>query len=197
MSDTGISSGEKKVVIVGAGFVGSTIAYALMLKNLTEEIVLIDSDQKKAAAEALDMQHGITLAGSPSARVGGYEDCEDANLIIITAGRNRRLGESRLDLIADNLSIMRSIVDQIKPYSKKSVILIVANPVDILTYFCDKWMGVTNGRVFGSGCILDTSRLVYKIAEYAGLDINMVKCDVAGEHGESQFPLWSRLTGFR
>lgn len=194
MRETGTIYKKKKVVLVGAGFVGSTIAYALMMKNLAEEIVLVDANREKAVAEALDIQHGISFLGVPSVRAGGYEDCADANLVIVAAGRNRKPGENRLDLLSDNIAIMRTIADQIRPFFNRGVLLVVSNPVDILTYKLDKWLGLANGHVFGTGCVLDTSRLVYGIAEYAGLNIEMVKCDIVGEHGDAQFPVWSRLT---
>lgn len=188
------SFGNRKVVIIGAGYVGASIAYALTIKNLAHEIVLIDRQSEKATAEAMDIQHGIPYMGVSAVRAGDYSDCINADLIIITAGRNRKNGESRLDLISDNVEIMRQVVDRITPYYNRGVILVVANPVDIMTYICDKLMGLPNGRVFGTGCILDTSRLIRGIANYTNLNIEAVKCNIVGEHGDSQFPVWSRLT---
>lgn len=186
--------GDRRVVIIGAGFVGSSIAYALTIKNLAREIVLVDVDESKADGEALDIQHGIPYMGCSSVRVGDYTDCRNADLIIVTAGRNRRPKETRLDMISDNIKIMKTVVEQIKPNYSKGPIMVVSNPVDVLTFACEKWMGLPNGRVFGTGCILDTSRLIREIANYTNLNIEVVKCDVVGEHGESQFPVWSRLT---
>lgn len=189
---TGICS--RKVAIVGAGYVGASIAYSLTLKNLAREIILINRNREKAEGEALDIQHGIPYMGTSWVHAGDYSDCADCDLIIITAGRNRRAGENRLDLAKYNNEVMRSIIDKIMPHYTKGVILVVTNPVDIMTYQCAKWTGLPNGRVFGTGCILDTSRLVRSIANYACLNIEAVKCNIVGEHGDSQFPVWSRLS---
>lgn len=183
----------RKVVIIGAGFVGSSIAYALVIKNLAREIILIDVNISKAEGEAIDIQHGIPYMGSSSVRVGDYSDCRSADLIIITAGRNRKPDESRLDMISDNIKIMKMVIGQVKSNYIKGTIMVVSNPVDVLTYACERWMNLPNGRVFGTGCILDTSRLVREIANYTRLNIEAVKCDIVGEHGDSQFPVWSRL----
>lgn len=185
---------HRRVAIIGVGFVGSSIAYALTITNLAREIILIDIDQKKAQGEALDIQHGMPGLGSSSVRAGDYQDCRDCDLIIITAGRNRRKGETRLDMIADNVKIIRNVCSQIQPYYTRGVIMLVSNPVDVLTYECDRLMGLPNGRVFGTGCILDTSRLVREIANYTHLKTEAVKCNIVGEHGDSQFPVWSRLS---
>ncbi|MBQ6401012.1 MAG: L-lactate dehydrogenase [Firmicutes bacterium] len=184
---------NRKVAIIGAGYVGASIAYALTVKDLASEIVLVDIDEKKAKGEAQDIQHGIPYMGTSSVRAGSYEDCRNCDLTIITAGRNRRYGESRLDMIADNITTMRDVVESIRPYYTHGVLLVVSNPVDILTYKCAEWMGLPNGRVLGTGCILDTSRLVRRIADYTGLNIEAVKCNIVGEHGDTQFPVWSRL----
>ncbi len=186
--------GERKVAIIGVGYVGATIAYALTIRNLAREIVLIDVDTQKAQGEALDIRHGIPYMGMATVYVGSYEDCKDCDLIIITAGRNRKVGESRLNLINDNREIMKSVVDSIKPHYTKGAIMIVSNPVDILVYDCSKWMELPNGRVFGTGCVLDTSRLVGKVSDYIGLSTEVVKGFVVGEHGDSQIPVWSRLS---
>lgn len=185
---------NRKVAIIGAGFVGASIAYALTIRDLASEIVMVDIDQKKANGEALDIQHGIPYMGTSSVRAGGYEDCKNCDLIIITAGRNRRVGEERLDMIEDNIGIMKDVVEEIKKYYTHGAIMVVSNPVDILTYKCDEWMGLPNGKVFGTGCILDTSRLVRSIANYTNLNIEAIKCNIVGEHGSSQFPVWSRLS---
>lgn len=185
---------NRKVAIIGSGFVGASIAYALTIRDLASEIVLVDSDSKKASGEALDIQHGIPYMGTSAVRAGDYCDCKNCDLIIITAGRNRRVGEDRLDLISDNIGTMKAVVDKIKPYYTHGVIMVVSNPVDILTYKCSEWMDLPNGKVFGTGCILDTSRLVRSIANYTNLNIEAIKCNIVGEHGSSQFPVWSRLS---
>ncbi len=185
---------NRKVAIVGAGFVGSSIAYALTIRNLANDIILIDIDPKRAMGEAMDIQHGIPYMGRSSVRAGDYSDCKNCDLIIITAGRPRRPGETRLDMIADNIGIMRNVVDQIKPYYTHSVIMVVSNPVDIMTQKVDEWMELPSGMVFGTGCILDTSRLVRSISDYIHINTEAIKCNIVGEHGDSQFAVWSRLT---
>lgn len=185
---------NRKVAIIGAGNVGASIAYALTIRNLATEIILIDVDEKRAEGEALDIQHGIPYMGVSSVRHGKYEDCEECDLIIITAGRNRRVGESRLDLAADNIKILRNITDSLKPYYDKCAILVVANPVDILTYKCAEFMDLPDGKVFGTGNILDTSRLTRIVADYTGLNTEVVKGQIVGEHGDGQITIWSKVS---
>lgn len=189
-----VSNGMKKVAIIGVGFVGSSIAYALAIRTLPCEIVLIDADRVKAEGEAEDIQHGIPAMGLSSVRAGDYADCADCDLIIITAGRNRRPGETRLNLIDDNSAIMRSVVDQIKPHYTRGVIMVVCNPVDLMVDLCAKWMELPDGMVFGTGCLLDTSRLVQIMSGYLGLSPFAIQGFVAGEHGDSQVPVWSKMT---
>ena len=183
---------KRKVAIIGSGFVGSSIAYALTIRRLAREIVLIDIDEKKSEGEALDIQHGIPDMGISSVRAGGYEDCRDCDLIIITAGRNRKPGETRLDLIAGNTDILKNVVDQLKKYYTRGVIMMVSNPVDVLVWKCAEWMDLPNGMIFGTGCVLDTSRLTRLIADYTRLNTEVVKTTIVGEHGDAQIPIWSR-----
>lgn len=185
---------NRKVAIIGVGYVGASIAYALSIRSIAREIVLIDINQEKSEGEALDIQHGISEMGSSSVIAGDYADCADCDLIIITAGRNRKPGETRLDLIDSNAKIMRSVIDSLKPHYTGGVILVVANPVDILTALCSKWMDLPNGMVFGTGCILDTSRIIRLIANYTHLNSGVVKANVVGEHGEAQIPIWSHVS---
>lgn len=185
---------EKKVAIIGAGAVGSSIAYALTIRNLASEIVLIDVDDMRARGEAMDIQHGISYMGMSSVRAGDYQDCANCDLIIITAGRPRRVGETRLDMIADNIDILKNVATSIKKYYTHGAIMVVSNPVDILTHKIAEWMDLPNGRVFGTGCILDTSRLICSISDYIGINTEAIKCTIVGEHGDTQFPVWSRLS---
>ena len=189
-----ISVHNRKVVVIGAGNVGASIAYALTIRNLAREIILIDKDENRAIGEALDIQHGIPYMGMSQVKSGDYSDCSDCDLIIITAGRNRRVGETRLNLIQDNVEILRDVVDNLKKYYNRGTILIVANPVDILTYKCDEFMNLPDGRVFGTGNILDSSRLIRMVADYVGLNTEVVKGNIVGEHGDSQIPIWSKLS---
>jgi L-lactate dehydrogenase len=190
----GYTIGNRKVAIIGAGFVGSSIAYALALRDIAREIVLIDKAREKAIGEAWDIRHGLPIMGTADLYAGDYLDCRDCDLIIITAGRNRRQGESRMDLACENVEIMRSVINSIKEYYTRGVLLIISNPVDILTHKASEWMNLPNGMVFGSGCILDTSRFVRCIADYIGLSTGVVGGYLVGEHGDSQVPVWSRVT---
>ncbi len=199
-----MSSKEKigKIAIIGAGFVGASIAYALTITDRAKEVILIDVDKKKAVGEVDDIAHGLANLGSVAIKAGEYTDCKDCDLIIVTAGRNRRPGESRLDMIKDNLVIIRDIASKMKPYYTKGAVLMVSNPVDILTYEMDKLMGLPSGRVFGMGCLLDSSRFTRTVAEYIGVfdkdskcSLDSVKhCYILGEHGDSQVPVYSRIT---
>ena len=184
----------KKITITGAGYVGATIAYALTLKGIADDIVLVDIDEKKAQAEADDIQHGVAAMGDSVVRAGTYAETADSDLIIITAGRNRKPTETRLDMIHDNIGIMKNVCEQLKKQNTRGVVLLVSNPVDILTYYCDKWLDLPDGTVFGTGCTLDTSRLLRAVADYTGCTVSEVSGYVIGEHGESQVPVWSSIT---
>lgn len=185
---------NRKVAIVGTGNVGASIAYALTIRNIAREIVLINRTESKAIGEALDIQHGIPYMGISAVRAGSYADCANCDLIIITTGRNRKACETRLNLVKDNVEIIESVVNQIKQYYTRGVILMVANPVDILTAKCTEMMGLPDGRVFGTGNILDTSRLIRLVADYTGLNTEMIKANIVGEHGDGQVPIWSLLS---
>lgn len=188
-----MTNNKKKVSIIGAGFVGSGIAYALTLKNIADEIVLIDINKDLANAEILDIQHGISDIGDTKIINGDYCDIVDSDLIILTAGRNRKDGETRLDLTADNTRITQGIVRNIKEYYNGGIVLVVSNPVDIITYFVTKQLGLKRGMVFGSGCVLDSSRFVNVVSGYANVGLDSVEAFVIGEHGESQIPVWSNV----
>lgn len=187
-------TGNRKVSIIGAGYVGASIAYALAIKDIPREIVLIDLDRKKAEGEANDIRHGIPSMGTVNLYSGDYAACADSDLIIITAGRSRRNGETRLDLANDNTRIVKGVIESIQKYYTHGVIMVVSNPVDILTYKVSEWMKLYNGSVFGTGCILDTSRLLRKIADYLRLSTGILNGYVIGEHGERQIPVWSHVT---
>lgn len=194
LSKAGYSIGNRKVAIIGAGFVGSTIAYAMALQDVAREIALVDYNTTKANGEALDIRHGIPSLGTADVYTGSYKDCADCDLVIICAGRNRRPGETRLDLASENTLLMRGVTDEVLRYYTRGCILVISNPVDILTYRVNEWMGLPNGAVFGSGCVLDTSRFVATIADYVQIGTGSVSGYVVGEHGDCQVPLWSRVT---
>ena len=180
-----------KVAVIGAGFVGAASAYAMALRQVCTELVLIDVDAKKAEGEAADIKHGLPYLGQMKVYSGGYECVRDCDVIVVTAGANRKPGETRNDLAKRNAKIGKSIADSIMEYYNGGVILIVANPVDVLTYLFTKWTGLPKGRVLGSGTSLDTIRLRSAIAARTQVDISNIHGYIIGEHGDSQVPAWS------
>ena len=180
----------RKAAIIGCGFVGSASAFALMESGLFSEIVLIDADKNKAEGEALDISHGLPFAKPMQIYAGDYENLADAAVIIVTAGAGQKPGETRLDLVKKNVGIFKSIIPQIVKYNKDGILLIVANPVDILTYTAAKLSGLPSNRVFGSGTVLDTARLKYLLGEHLGVDNRSVHAFIIGEHGDSEIAAW-------
>ena len=181
----------QKAAVIGCGFVGSTIAYTLMQKGTFSELVLIDAVQAKEEGEAMDICHGLPFAHSMHITAGRYEDIADAAVVIITAGANQKPGETRLDLVQKNSRIMKSIVDEIKRVKCEGILLIVSNPVDILTQVALEESGFPKERVIGSGTVLDTARLKYLISQKLDVDSRNVHAFIAGEHGDSELAVWS------
>lgn len=186
-----MGKGTLKVAVIGAGFVGAASAFSLALRQVCTELVLIDVDADKAAGEADDIKHGLPFIGPMMVYSGGYECVRDCDVIVVTAGANRKPGETRLDLAKKNAKIGKSIADSIMQHYNGGVILVVANPVDILTYLFTKWTGLPKGRVLGSGTSLDTIRLRSSLAARTGVDISNIHGYIIGEHGDSQVPAWS------
>jgi L-lactate dehydrogenase len=182
---------KSKVAIIGTGFVGASTAFAMSLNQLANEVVLIDVNKSKAYGEAMDINHGLSFVGQMSVYAGDYSDCADCDVIIVTAGLNRKPGETRLDLAKKNVSIAKEITTNIMKYYNNGIILVVSNPVDILTYMIDKWSGLPDGRVIGSGTVLDSSRFRYLLSDKFNVDVRNVHGYIIGEHGDSQIPLWS------
>ena len=181
-----------KAVIIGAGAVGSTTAYTLMLGGLFKEIVLIDVDRDKAEGDALDMSHGVSLVKPVIVTAGDYPDCTDADIIIITAGAPQKEGQTRIDLLKENVGIFKEIIAKIMKYAPDDVILMtVTNPVDILTYVTYRLSGLKKNQVLGSGTVLDTSRLRYLISKKTGVDARNCHTYIIGEHGDSEVAAWS------
>lgn len=182
---------DRKVAIIGCGFVGSSSAFALMQSGLFSEMVLIDADVNRAEGEALDISHGLPFAKPMKIYVGGYEDIADAAIVIVTAGAGQKPGETRLDLVKKNVEIFKSIIPEIAKQDFKGILLIVANPVDILTYVAAKLSKLPQGRVFGSGTVLDSARLKYLLGEHLDVDNRSVHAFIIGEHGDSEIAAWS------
>lgn len=181
-----------KIVIVGAGQVGATTAYTLLLSGLASELVLIDLNEQKVRGEVLDLAHGIPLCPPADIKAGGYEDCAGADIVILTAGANQRPGETRMDLTRKNARVFASIVPEVMRYAGPEVILlVVTNPVDVLTYVTWKLSGLPKNRVIGSGTVLDTSRLRYLLSTHTGVDARNIHTYVLGEHGDTELPAFS------
>ena len=185
---------KRKAAVIGAGQVGATTAYALMLSGLLNELVLIDINQDKARGEALDIAHGMPLCPPAEVYAGGYADCRDADLVIITAGANQKSGETRLDLIEKNRAVFASVVPQAVRYAPDAIYLVVTNPVDVLTGETLRLSRLPPGRVIGTGTVLDTSRLRYLLSNHTGVDPRNIHAFVLGEHGDSEFVAWSRAS---
>ena len=182
---------DRKVAVVGCGFVGSSSAFALMQSGLFSEMVLIDVDAKRAEGEALDIVHGVPFASPMKIYAGTYADAADAAIIVVTAGAAQKPGETRLDLVNKNVGIFKSIIPQIRESGFEGILLVVANPVDILTYAAIRMSGLPEGRVIGSGTVLDTARLKYMLGEHLDVDPRDVHAYIMGEHGDSEFAAWS------
>jgi len=180
-----------KVAVVGTGFVGSTFAYTLMMQGTVSEIVLIDLDKKRAEGEAMDLNHGLSFVRPVKIWAGDYADCQDADIILISAGAAQRPDEKRLELVHRNFEVLKNIVPKITRYNRNGIFLIATNPVDIMTYAALKLSGFPPNRVIGSGTILDTSRLRYVIGEDLNIDPRNVHAYIIGEHGDSEVPVWS------
>ena len=181
----------RKVALIGCGFVGSASAFALMQSGLFSEMVLIDANTDKAEGEALDIAHGLSYAKPMQIYAGKYEDIADAAIIVISAGANQKPGETRLDLVKKNISIFRSIMGELNRVKVEGILLIVANPVDILTAAAQKLSGLPENRVFGSGTVLDTARFKYLLGEHLDVDARNVHAFILGEHGDSVIAVWS------
>jgi len=183
-----------KIVIVGAGSVGSTFVYSLMISGLAREIVLIDNNRKRLRGEVMDLNHGVSFASPVNIHEGDYNDCKDAEVVVITLGAKQKSGQSRLDLIKTNADIFKEIIPKIVKYCRQGVLLVVSNPVDILTYYALKISGLDKGRVIGSGTVLDTSRLRYSISRNCQIDPKNIHAYIIGEHGDSELPVWSQAS---
>ena len=181
----------RKVAIIGCGFVGSACGFALMQSGLFKEIVLIDVDKKKAEGEAMDISDGIPYVRHMNVYAGEYDDIVDAYIIIITAGAGQKPGETRLDLVNKNIAIFKSIIPEISKRDCQGILLVVANPVDILTEVALKLSGFSENRVMGSGTVLDTARLKYKLGKKLEVDSRSVHAFIIGEHGDSEIAAWS------
>ena len=186
-----MSSKRNKISIIGAGFVGSTTAFALMTSGFASEIVIVDINKDKAEGEAMDLSDGVSFVRPISITAGEYADTKDSDIVIITAGVGQKPGQTRLDCIAKNLAIFKTIVPEVVKFSPNSILLVVSNPVDILTYITYKLSGFPSNKVIGSGTVLDTSRFKYLLSKHFEIDARNIHTYIMGEHGDSEIATWS------
>ncbi|HAG10006.1 MAG TPA: L-lactate dehydrogenase [Desulfotomaculum sp.] len=189
---------QRKVAIVGAGAVGACSAYVMMISGLVSELVLVDINRDRAEGEAMDLAHSASFIKPIKIYVGEYEDCRDADIIVYSAGLSQKPGETRLDLVSSNLGILKEVLPKIIDREQDSILLMVTNPVDILTYAAIKLMELPPKRVIGSGTVLDSSRFRYLISDHCKVGAQNIHAYVIGEHGDTEVPVWSRanIAGF-
>jgi len=180
-----------KITVIGAGFVGSTTLYTLMMSGLVSELVLIDVNTEKAEGEVMDLNHGMPFVRPVRIYRGEYSDLAGSDIVIITAGANQKPGETRIDLVKKNTDIFKSIIAEVKKYTKDAILLVVTNPVDILTYVTCKLSGFPTNKVIGSGTVLDTARFRYQLGKHVGIDPRNVHAYIVGEHGDTEVAAWS------
>lgn len=186
-----MKNNPKKAAVIGCGFVGAATAFTLMQSKLFSELVLLDANHDKAVGEAEDIGHGIPFAGEMDIYAGDYDDIADCSIIIVTAGANQNPNETRLDLVQKNVAIYKSIIPEIAKRNYEGILLIVSNPVDILTYVAQKLSGLPERRVIGSGTVLDTARLKYALSQHLNVDSRNIHSFIIGEHGDSEIAAWS------
>ncbi len=183
-----------KVSIIGTGDVGATVAYTLQLAGLATELVLVDANAALAAGHALDLNHGLLYCPPVELRAGGLDDCAGSQVIVLTAGARQQPGESRLDLTRRNAAIVGGLVADLRPYLGEAVLLVLTNPVDVMTRVAQRAAGLPPRRVIGSGTVLDSARFRYELARWCEVDARNVHAYVLGEHGDSEVFCWSHAT---
>ncbi|MCA6070773.1 MAG: L-lactate dehydrogenase [Endomicrobium sp.] len=181
-----------KVCIVGCGNVGMRYAYSMIISGVAREMILIDCNRKKAEGEAMDLSHGAPFVSPVKIYAGDYPDAADSDLVVITAGRGQKQGETRIDLVKGNAEIFKTIIPEIVKYSPNAIILVATNPVDILSYITYKISGKPSREIIGSGAALDTARFRYLISKELNIDSRNIHASIFGEHGDSEFPVFSK-----
>jgi len=184
---------ETRIAVVGTGMVGSSFAYAAMIKGLSAELILIDVSEEREEGEVMDLAHGLIGSETGNVKGGDFKDCGDVDIVVITAGVAQKPGETRLDLVNKNIRIMKGIIKKMGQLRSDTVVIIVSNPVDILSYIARKTIKLPEGQVFGTGTALDTSRLRYIVSQKLGVNLHNVHGYVLGEHGDSEFVAWSLM----
>lgn len=185
----------RKVVLVGAGAVGTAYAYSLVNQGIVTDLFIIDANKDKSIGEAMDLAHGMAFASSNiNVESGDYSECNNADLVVITAGANQKPGETRMELLSRNASITRSIIKEVMKNNFKGIILMATNPVDVLTYVAYKESNLNPSKVIGSGTTLDTGRFKFLLGEYFERDPRNIHASIIGEHGDSELPVWSQAS---
>ena len=182
---------KNKVTIIGAGFVGSTSAFSLISHDICEEIALIDVNKKLVQSQVMDLEHSTPFYGSTRIKVGNYSDCKNSKVIVVTCGASQKPGETRLDLVKKNSAIIKEVIPKIFKANPKAVLIMVTNPVDVLTYQAIRMFPTKKDQILGSGTILDTARLRQLIGEELNISPKSIHAYIVGEHGDSELPLWS------
>jgi L-lactate dehydrogenase len=190
---TPASSARNAIAIIGAGAVGATTAYAAMLGGIAREIVIVDVNAPKAEAEVKDLMHGSPFVPRVEIRAGTYADCAGAKVVVITAGAKQKPGQTRLQLMETNVAMLRDMIPPVLQAAPDAILLLVSNPVDVLTYAAWKISGLPRARVFGSGTVLDTARFRTLLSARIGVAAANVHGYIVGEHGDSEVPVWSSL----
>ncbi|MCR4280099.1 MAG: L-lactate dehydrogenase [Candidatus Komeilibacteria bacterium] len=185
---------KNKVTIIGAGNVGSTTAYSLIASDITEEIALIDLNDAMVKAQVMDLQHSVPFWGYTNVKVGTYKDIKDSKVVIITCGAKQQPGETRLDLVKKNATIIKDIVPKVFAQNKNAILVMVTNPVDVLTYLAVKMFPKKKNQIFGSGTILDSARFRLLLGQKLNINPRSIHAYIVGEHGDSELPLWSSAT---
>lgn len=185
---------KPKISIIGAGNVGSTFAFALLISGVAREIFIVDKNEKKSTGECMDLNHGMSFTHPTAICATGYEGCVDSDIVVITAGANQKPGQTRIDLAQTNVDIFKEIIPNVIKYAKDAILLVVTNPVDVLTYVTLKISGFPINKVIGSGTVLDTSRFRYLISEHCNVDSRNVHAHIIGEHGDTELPVWSNAS---
>ena len=183
---------SRKVVLIGTGMVGMSMAYSLMNTGGIDELVLIDIDEEKAKGEAMDLNHGIPYSTNKmKIKSGNYQECRDSDIVVICAGANQKEGQTRLELTKINTNIVKDIALKIKSSGFNGIVIVASNPVDILSYVVYKVMGIDKSKVIGTGTLLDTARMGYLLSEYIGVSSDDIEAYILGEHGDSSFISWT------
>lgn len=182
---------HNKVTIIGAGFVGSTTAYSLLASNIADEVALIDINPKLVNSQVMDLQHSVPFWGYTKVKVGDYRDVRDSSIVIFAGGANQKPGETRIDLVKKNSAIVRDVVPKVFKENPHAILVMISNPVDVLTYLAIQMFPTKVKQIIGTGTMLDSSRFRFLIGQKLGLNPQSVHAYIVGEHGDSELPLWS------